>query len=86
MPATMHTAVFPREEDWPGLDVITPRLLFCLVQAGQLIFGMYKLNGMGLLPVYPSDWISAIKVRGITCCKLGEWVPDFLWDRDACRH
>jgi hypothetical protein len=56
-------SVFPREEDWPGLDVITPRLLYCLVQVGQLVFGMYKLNGMGLLPVYPSDWISAIKVR-----------------------
>jgi len=54
--------MFPREEDWPQLDIITPRLLFCLIQCGQLAFGLWKLNGMGLLPVFPSDWISTMSV------------------------
>ena len=55
-------AVFPREDDWPQLDVLTPRLIFCAIQLGQLVFGLYKLEGMGLLPVYPSDWISTMAV------------------------
>mmetsp|Transcript_4152 Transcript_4152/g.10383 ORF Transcript_4152/g.10383 Transcript_4152/m.10383 type:complete len:172 (-) Transcript_4152:479-994(-) len=54
--------MFPKEADWPQLDVLLPRILYCLIQCGQIIFGLYKLNGMGLLPVYPSDWISSIKV------------------------
>jgi hypothetical protein len=29
---------------------------------GQIVFGLYKLNGMGLLPVYASDWVSSLKV------------------------
>lgn len=54
--------VFPREDDWPQLDVLTPRLLFCAIQLGQVVFGLYKLDGMGLLPVFPSDWISTMAV------------------------
>ncbi|GAX82023.1 hypothetical protein CEUSTIGMA_g9451.t1 [Chlamydomonas eustigma] len=54
--------MFPKEEDWPQLDVLMPRLLFCAIQLGQLLFGLYKLDGMGLLPVYPSDWISTMAV------------------------
>ena len=54
--------MFPKEEDWPQLDVLLPRLLYCLVHTAQLIFGLYKLNGMGLLPVFPSDWISTMSV------------------------
>lgn len=57
-----YAAVFAKEPDWPQLDVLLPRILYCLVQCAQIIFGLYKLNGMGLLPVYPSDWISSIKV------------------------
>ncbi|GFH12147.1 uncharacterized protein HaLaN_07782 [Haematococcus lacustris] len=72
--------VFPKEPDWPQLDVLLPRLLYCLIQAGQIVFGLYKLNGMGLLPVYASDWISAIKVGHCTPdawhgrCR-GPWKP-----------
>lgn len=54
--------VFPKEDDWPQLDVLTPRLVFCAIQLGQFVFGLYKLEGMGLLPVYPSDWISTMAV------------------------
>eukprot|EP00798_Chlamydomonas_sp_ICE-L_P026985 gene26985-9000_t len=55
-------SVFPKEEDWPNLDTLTPRALYCVVHFGQIVFGMYKLNGMGLLPVFPSDWISTMAV------------------------
>lgn len=50
---------FPRDEE-SNLDVFFPRVLYCLIQSGQFIFGLYKLHSMGLLPVYPSDWISAM--------------------------
>uniref|UniRef100_A0A7S1SMW7 ER membrane protein complex subunit 4 n=1 Tax=Tetraselmis chuii TaxID=63592 RepID=A0A7S1SMW7_9CHLO len=40
----------------PELDVVTPRLLFILIQFGGLLFAVYKLNGMGLLPTHASDW------------------------------
>ena len=56
------TTVFPREDDWPQLDVFGPRLLFCAIQMGQIAFGLHKLDSMGLLPVYPSDWISTMAV------------------------
>lgn len=44
------------------LDVITPRLIFCLVQVGQLLFVLNKLNSMGLLPTHASDWLSELPV------------------------
>jgi hypothetical protein len=44
------------------LDTLTPRLLYCLVHSGQIVFGLYKLNAMGLLPVHASDWISTMEV------------------------
>ena len=59
---SLSLAVFPRDQEWAQLDVLTPRLLYCLIQSGQLIFALYKLNAMGLLPVYQSDWISTMAV------------------------
>jgi ER membrane protein complex subunit 4 len=47
--------MFPSDEQ---VDVMIPRLIFCAVQLGQLAFAAYKLDGMGLLPTYPSDWMS----------------------------
>jgi hypothetical protein len=41
---------------------LTPRILYCLIQFGQLLFVLYKLNSMGLLPTYPSDWLAATSV------------------------
>lgn len=29
-------AVFPKEPEWPQLDVLLPRLLYCLIQMGQV--------------------------------------------------
>ena len=36
--------------------------MFCAIQVGQLAFGLHKLDSMGLLPVFPSDWISTMAV------------------------
>lgn len=44
------------------VDTLMPRLLYCTIYFGQLLFGLYKLNSMGLLPVYPSDYISSMPV------------------------
>lgn len=62
-PACGHVyAAFPKDAEWEQLDVLTPRLLYCVIHFGQFIFGLYKLNAMGLLPVHPSDWISTMQV------------------------
>lgn len=58
LPRTAST-VFPPDPD-RKLDTFTPRLLFCLIQLGQVVFGLHKLNTMGLLPTHPSDWLSAV--------------------------
>ena len=58
----MH-AVFPAEASEGGrLNILVPRLLYCLIQAGGLAFGLWKLNTMGLLPTHPSDYVSSLLV------------------------
>ena len=49
------TKLFPADKQ---VDVMVPRLIFVAVQLGQLCFAAYKLDGMGLLPTYASDWMS----------------------------
>ena len=51
-----------KQDDERKLDVMTPRLLYCLIYCGQLLFVMHKLNNMGLLPTHPSDWLSSMPV------------------------
>jgi len=41
----------------PGVDVTLPRLLFCAVHFGTVLFALYKLDKMGLLPTHASDWL-----------------------------
>ena len=60
-PSLPRTA-FPKDEEFKQLDVFTPRLLYCLIHMGQLVFGLWKLNAMGLLPAHPADWISTMAV------------------------
>uniref|UniRef100_A0A061QUA2 ER membrane protein complex subunit 4 n=1 Tax=Tetraselmis sp. GSL018 TaxID=582737 RepID=A0A061QUA2_9CHLO len=43
----------------PELDATGPRLLFVGIQGAGLLFAIYKLNGMGLLPTHASDWFDA---------------------------
>lgn len=54
LPTRRLAAVFKASD--PELDVLSPRLLFVAIQFGGLLFTMYKLNGMGLLPTHASDW------------------------------
>lgn len=52
------TKAIPPNDD---VDVMVPRALYCLVYLGQLAFAAYKLDCLGLLPTYPSDWSSQLK-------------------------
>jgi hypothetical protein len=54
------SAVFPKDPEGK-LDTITPRLLFSLIQGLGVLFAVYKINQMGLLPTHVSDWVSSIK-------------------------
>jgi Protein of unknown function (DUF1077) len=51
--------VFKQDED-NMLDVLTPRAIYCGIHLLGLLFALYKLNNMGLLPTHPSDFISAM--------------------------
>ena len=58
----MSAAVFKEEdeEEDEKLDVVTPRALYCSIQMAGLLFALYRLNGMGLLPTHTSDFASAL--------------------------
>lgn len=56
-------AAFPeRDSDNGRLNILLPRLLFCLINLAGLAFGLWKVNGMGLLPTHASDYSSAMSV------------------------
>ena len=55
MALTNVTKMFPQDKQ---VDVIVPRLIYVAIQIGQLLFAAYKLDAMGLLPTYASDWMS----------------------------
>ncbi len=57
------SAVFPPEASEDGkLNILFPRILYCLIQGGALAFGLWKLHTMGLLPTHASDFVSSLKV------------------------
>eukprot|EP00879_Flechtneria_rotunda_P003947 GHRR01004187.1.p1 GENE.GHRR01004187.1~~GHRR01004187.1.p1 ORF type:complete len:173 (+),score=50.91 GHRR01004187.1:209-727(+) len=63
--ATPLMAIYKSAEVFPPdaerkLDTFSPRLLYCVINIGQFIFALYKLNAMGLLPTHASDWLSAV--------------------------
>ncbi|KAK2077346.1 hypothetical protein QBZ16_004980 [Prototheca wickerhamii] len=43
------------------LDTITPRLIYCVINALGLAFACYRLNGMGLFPTHLTDWAGTIE-------------------------
>ena len=43
------------------LDTRTPRMMYCLIHFAAVVFGIYKLNSIGLLPTHASDWFSALE-------------------------
>lgn len=52
----------------PGsrVDIRTPRVLFCGIHLLGLIFALYRVNMMGLLPTHVSDWLSLIQANKVT--------------------
>lgn len=55
-----------KEPQSPGLvDTFTPLLLYMAINVGGLMIGMWKLNGLGLLPTHPSDWLSTLPPRQV---------------------
>ncbi len=52
-------AVFRDDEDGK-LDIMTPRALYCAIHLAGLLFALYRLNGMGMLPTHVSDFASAL--------------------------
>jgi hypothetical protein len=55
------SSAFPADlADGGAVDVLTPRLVFCAVQAGGLLFALSRLNGMGLLPTRAADWAAGL--------------------------
>jgi ER membrane protein complex subunit 4 len=57
------TKLFPHDGQ---VDVLVPRLIFCAIQLGQLLFAAHRLNGMGLLPTFASDWMSQMTAPQVT--------------------
>ena len=62
VPDSGHSdAAFPaRDSDDGKLNLWAPRALYCLVQLGGVIFALWKINGMGLLPTYASDYAQGL--------------------------
>lgn len=52
---------FPRDPTG-RLDTLLPRLIYCAIHFGQLLFVLNKLNSMGLLPTHASDWLASLPV------------------------
>lgn len=52
-------AVFPPDPE-KKLDTLTPRLVYCLVNALGLAYACYRIYGMGLFPTHLTDWASTI--------------------------
>lgn len=59
----VRAAAFPPDPEGK-LEMRLPRVLYCLINIGQVLFALYKLNAMGLLPTQPSDWLSTIPAPG----------------------
>lgn len=61
--STLFTVKQAIPQDQTGkLDLLKPRLIFCAIQMAGLIFALNKLQGMGLLPTNPSDYVSFLKL------------------------
>lgn len=55
--------------DGSKVDVITPRVSYCLIHLAGLLFAIYRVGLMGLLPVNVGDWSGSI-VGG----RSGGWI------------
>lgn len=41
-------------------NVLLPKLVYCLINFGGMMLGLWKLNTLGLLPTHVSDWESGL--------------------------
>lgn len=55
------SAAIPQDQSGQ-LDLLKPRLVFCAIQIAGLVFALNKLQGMGLLPTNPSDYVSFLQL------------------------
>ncbi|KAL3161505.1 hypothetical protein ABBQ32_010380 [Trebouxia sp. C0010 RCD-2024] len=55
------TQAIPQDQSGQ-LDLLKPRLVFCAIQLAGLAFALNKLQGMGLLPTNPSDYVSFLQL------------------------
>ncbi len=56
----MSFAAIPQDQTGQ-LELLKPRLVFSAIQIAGLVFALNKLQGMGLLPTNPSDYVSFLK-------------------------
>jgi hypothetical protein len=55
-----NSAVF-RPDPEKKLDIVSPRALYCLIHGAALLFAVYRVNLLGLLPTRLGDWIAAVQ-------------------------
>jgi len=57
------SSAFAKYKDADGrVDTLPPMLLYIALNCAGLGLGLWKLNGMGLLPTHASDWIGLLSV------------------------
>ncbi|CAI5476946.1 unnamed protein product [Closterium sp. Yama58-4] len=58
---TINAAFEPFKD--PKVDLVLPKMMYAAVNLFLLSIGLWKLNGLGLLPTRPADWISSLPPR-----------------------
>jgi hypothetical protein len=44
----------------PEYSIIQYKLIYCVIQSISFVFILYRIYGMGLIPLNPADWIAFI--------------------------
>ena len=44
----------------PEYSIIQYKLVYCVIQSVSFVFILYRIYGMGLIPLNPADWIAFI--------------------------
>lgn len=66
MNAIIHSGNAFRPIPSSRVDILSPRLIFCGIHFLGLLFAIYRVNMMGLLPTHVSDWLSLIQAHKIS--------------------
>ena len=62
--AILKSGLVFQPDDEGKLNIMTPRLLYCLIHAAGLAFAIYRIHLMGLLPTHLSDWVASVQAPG----------------------